>query len=533
MSHSRRDFLRLSLGLLGLASCGTRGAGPVPGSIVGANAAVGHLLRDTKAPPHAAGYQDVDVLIVGAGVSGLSAARALHRGGTTDLLVLDLEDEAGGNARGGRNSVSAYPWGAHYVPTPNNDLQEYLVFLQEAGVVTGFAANGLPQYNEYHLCFDPQERLFINGRWQEGLVPHFGLGANDLREVERFLKQMDDFRKAIGRDGRPAFAIPLDASSRDDSFAGLDRLSFRQWLEREGYRSRYVHWYADYCTRDDFGARHDVVSAWAGIHYFAARKGRGVNAATSDVLTWPEGNGFLVKALQKELAGKVRTGQLALRVEPGKERVRVDVLDVATKKITGYSARHCILAVPQFVAARLLQDEARLDKVHRQLHYTPWLVANLEVDGLEELPGTGACWDNVIYDSPSLGYVTATHQLIRAASGRRNITWYQPLTDASPEAARRAAYGRSHADWAALAFTDLERVHANIRAATKRLDVLLWGHAMAQPLPGLLLGPERATLATAPHRRVHFAHSDLAGISIFEEAFYQGLNAARQIETHG
>ncbi|GAA4331850.1 NAD(P)/FAD-dependent oxidoreductase [Flaviaesturariibacter amylovorans] len=533
MPMDRRHFLQLSLALAGLSACGGKERPrPVPGAIVGANAAVGHLLRDERQPPHSDDFRRTGILIVGAGVAGLSAARHLERAGYHDFKVLDLEDVAGGNSRSGSNAISPFPWGAHYVPTPNNDLTEYLQFLREADVVTGFDALQRPVYNEYHLCFDPQERLFLNGRWQEGLVPQFGLPAADLREIDRFLARMDEFRKAIGSDGRPAFAIPVDASSRDARYTGLDRITFRKWMEEAGFRSPYVHWYADYCTRDDFGARHDVVSAWAGIHYFAARKGAGANAAQGDVLTWPNGNAFLVDALRKGIEDRILTGHVALHLRTAGKGVTVDVLDVKKNASMHYGADHCLLAIPQFAAAHLMRDHSRRDRARQALHYTPWMVANLQVRDLPERPGVGSCWDNVLYDSPSLGYVDATHQLIRERSPLRNLTYYLPLTEGAPEAARRAARGHDHAHWAETVLRDLEPVHPGIRKHVERLDVLLWGHAMAQPLPGLLHGPLRAELALSPHPCVHFAHSDLAGISIFEEAFYQGLGAAKKILAH-
>ena len=57
--------------------------------------------------------------ILGAGVAGLSAAWRLHRRGVTDFTVLELEDRPGGTSRSGENAVSAFPWGAHYVPAPH------------------------------------------------------------------------------------------------------------------------------------------------------------------------------------------------------------------------------------------------------------------------------------------------------------------------------------------------------------------------------------------------------------------------------
>ena len=64
----------------------------------------GHLLRDAArqvgpARPRVAARR-VGALVVGAGIAGLGAARALLRAGVDDCHVLELEDSAGGNSRG-------------------------------------------------------------------------------------------------------------------------------------------------------------------------------------------------------------------------------------------------------------------------------------------------------------------------------------------------------------------------------------------------------------------------------------------------
>jgi len=56
-----------------------------------------------------------------------------------------------------------------------------------------------------------------------------------------------------------------------------------------------------------------------------------------------------------------------------------------------------------------------------------------------------------------------------------------------------------------------------------------WGHAMAIPRPGVQRHPALAALraaARAKNSRVRFAHADLAGCSVFEEAFTAGCEAA-------
>ena len=527
MMH-RRKFIRLSAAAtaaLSLPACSP--SSKIKGGIVGASANIGHMLRDQNFDAPAETIQK-KIVIVGAGISGLTAGYHLKKNGENDFLILDLEKEAGGNSRWGENTVSAFPWGAHYIPVPNNDLGEYLRFLEECNVITGYNEAGLPQFNDYYLCFDPQERLYINGRWQDGIIPGFGVPPEEQKQISGFLHLMEEMRNKKGTDGKDAFAIPVDRSSKDVAFFQLDELTMKQWMEQQGFTSSYLHWYVNYCTRDDFGTAHDRCSAWMGIHYFASRKGKGVNADHHDVMTWPEGNGFLVKQLSKNISSEISTEKLVVKVESRAGKIIVSYFDVTQKKLKAVEASHCIMAVPQFVAARLLNDPERKAKTDAYLQYAPWMVANLTVKDLKERSGAPLSWDNVLFESPSLGYVEATHELLEQNLPRRNLTYYLPLTHLPPKEARKEAQQRTYEDWVEMVMNDLRMAHPNIRQATEEMNILLWGHAMAQPLPGLVHGTLRKELG-ASMGNIHFAHTDLAGCSIFEEAFYQGWNAAAKV----
>lgn len=526
----RGDFIRISAGLAIMAplinSCAERK--PVPGKIVGASAKTGHLLRD-----HSFGEptdsESKKVVIIGAGISGLSAGRHLMKNNITDFVILDLEAHSGGNSSSGNNRISQYPWGAHYIPLPNNNLTEYLSFLSDANVITGYDTAGLPVYNEYFLCQDPEERLYINGKWQDGLVPKSGLKDAELLEFQKFFHLMNGFKEMKGSDGKDAFSIPVDTSSRDERFVELDKLTMSEWMKRHDFGCDYIKWYVNYCTKDDFGTTSDNISAWAGIHYFASRKGKSNNASYNDVLTWEQGNGFLAQHLQKDLHQKIQTNSLAVSVKHNGDRVQINYLDVNTKTLKSFSAEHCILAIPQFVAARLLADQERQLLVKANLHYVPWMVANLTVRQIEERNGQPPSWDNVIYGSEALGYVDATHQQVQQRKDKRNLTYYLPLTHTEPETARTQAFRTTHSDWAEKILADLQKVHPDIREQTENIDVMIWGHAMVQPLPGMIHGGLRAKLVQSIRQKIHFAHTDLAGISIFEEGFYQGIGAAEKI----
>lgn len=461
-------------------------------------------------------------------MAGLSAAWRLQKRGYEDFLLLDLEHEAGGNSRGGENEISAYPWGAHYVPIPTPESLWVRELFEELGVIEGYDAKGHPRYHELYLCSDPEERLLMHGHWQEGLVPERGITQQDRAQYDAFFREMEAFKGAIGADGKPAFAIPLDSSSRDPRYLEFDRLTMAQYMDEKGWTSEPLRWYVNYCCRDDYGCRMDEVSAWAGIHYFASRVGKAANAEPNAMLTWPEGNGWIVKQLVKKVQPRIRTDALVFNVENAPEdKVIVDYFDTRAHKTIRLVAKSAILAVPRFVAARIVKDFRQQPPSHlKAFGYAPWLVANICLNELPKGPGAPLSWENVSYHGPSLGYVVATHQQATQYPPKSTvITYYWPLSDRDPVDTRKKATERSFQDWSDLISADLDRMHPGIVSTIARMDIWLWGHAMVRPVPGFIWGGDREE-ALKPHGRLFFAHSDMSGISIFEEAQFHGVVAA-------
>jgi len=217
--------------------------------------------------------------------------------------------------------------------------------------------------------------------------------------------------------------------------------------------------------------------------------------------------------------------------------VRVDVWNAREQRSEAWRAGHVVLALPLFVAARLLDPApAALTQAAATSRHAPWLVANLHLaDALADRPGAPPSWDNVIYDPgaalPTLGYVDAMHQSTRSIPGPTVLTAYWALggdTPAQLAQQRTRLLNEPWAAWSQAVVADLARVHADLPVRLKRVDLMRYGHAMSIPVPGLRSSAALAALA-APQRRVHFAHTDLSGYSVFEEAMYQGARAARQL----
>ena len=408
---------------------------------------------------------------------------------------------------------------------------------------------GRAVYDERHLCHSPQERLCIDGHWHDGLLPP--IAALPLAERAPTLTQYRRFAALVERLSRGgAFALPIARSAWNAELAALDRTAFAPWLAAQGFDAPALRWYLDYCCRDDYGAGAAQVSAWAGVHYFASRhgfhapgEGSGEERAERDgVLTWPEGNAWLAGRLAAPLRDRLHTGMTALRVSEGRHAVEVDLWNEAARQLERWTAPRVVLALPLFVAARLLDaPPTALTDAVAAMHWAPWLVANLQLDeALADRPGAPPSWDNVVYQpgtaqAQSLGYVDAMHQSLHPVAGPTVLTAYVALGGDNP-AQLKAQRAALQADpWQARAdavVRDLTRAHADLPRKLRQVDLMRYGHAMAVPAPGIRSSAALAALARQDGR-VRFAHSDLSGYSVFEEAMYRGTAAARALTADG
>ncbi|MBA4178877.1 MAG: hypothetical protein C0505_20335, partial [Leptothrix sp. (in: Bacteria)] len=422
----------------------------------------------------------------------------------------------------------ACPLGAHYLPLPGPQAREVGEWLHELGLLRHEL--GRTVADERHLCHSPQERLFIDSAWAEGVLPPVDPGSAAARQMQTFAQAVADLQRAGACGSAPAFALPAHRGAWGALQAGLDGQTFAQWLDGRGLDDARLRWYLDYCCRDDYGAGTAIVSAWAGVHYFASRHGfhaPGSVAAEDDpgdaVFTWPEGNAWLTQRLAAPLGEHLHTGRSVLRVAEGRHAVQVLAWDEAARRLEAWTAGQVVLALPLFVAARVLESPpAALREAAALLRHAPWLVANLQLDRpLLDRPGAPPSWDNVIYGGRGLGYVDAMHQSLRAVPGATVLTAYHALAGTE----RAALLADDPAPWVARVLAELQPAHPDIHRRVQRIDLMRWGHAMAIPVPGVQRHAALRALRAA-RGRVRFAHADLAGLSVFEEAFTAGSEAA-------
>ncbi|MEL7371032.1 MAG: FAD-dependent oxidoreductase [Myxococcota bacterium] len=521
---TRRQILAALLGAPWASHCRRVPSYDYDGRFIDDGQARGHALRDGRAPrTPPLPEKRTNVLILGAGAAGLVAGWRLRREGV-DVDMLELASAPGGTAIGGASEVTRYPWGAHYLPAPTKDNPALIELLEDMEIVVDRDRDGTPHFDEAVLCASPRERVFYKGRWYPGLIPEVLIDAAGRRQMARFRKTIDDWIAFRGADGCRAFTIPVAACSEDPRVTHLDSMSMAQWMQKEQFTSPWVRAAVDYACRDDFGARPEDVSAWYGLHYFAARTPN-PGAASQPFLTWPQGNARLIEHLAQRVGSSrihLNTVVTAVRLAAG--GWQVDTVDIATGRARRWLARQVICALPSFLRHHIFPE--RLAPAYDP-PYGAWMVANLHLRGRPRSEGFETSWDNVMHASPSLGYVVATHQQ-GSAYGPTVWTWYLPLVGADPRAERRRLQQLTWADAADVAVSELDASHGDLARHLTRVDLRRWGHAMVRPAPGMAFGSARRA-ASQSLKGLHFAHADLSGVALFEEAFYHGDRAAQAV----
>lgn len=526
---TRRDLIAgaaTSVVATAAGACRRDGPPDIEARFVGQDPARAHRLRDEKLPRATEPPRKTRVAIVGGGAAGMAAAWRLARAGMRDFVVLELEDALGGTARGGEHPRSPYPMGAHYLPAPPAGNRGLVTLLRDLGIVRG-TYRLEPELDPRLVCPSPVERHRHRGLWSEGLYPAGGESPEDIAQWRAWREHLRSLDGRHGRDGRPLFTLPLDASSHDARH--LDRISMAAYLDELRLTSWRLRWTVDYACRDDYGCSLEQTSAFAGLHHFLSR---GLEDAHDRfIVAFPNGNASLVTRMAKAAgvpdAGRLHTGTAVHAIDPDSGVLFAH--DFATDTALALQAEVILWAAPRFVLPHVLPPGT--DPLPRgAMTYAPWLVANVEVREAPRGVGAPRAWDNVEVGVPHLGYVVANHGESLAASKQPGavLSFYEPMPAADAQGLREARgrlLGGTLAAWTEHVIDALAGMHPTLPPHIARIDIARWGHGMIRPVPGWLFGTARAQ-AAAPVGRVLPCAADVGGLPLFEQAYATAVCAA-------
>jgi monoamine oxidase len=198
----RRELLRI-LGTGAAAAALPRSAGAVD---------VGRIEERASgmAPSGGAGQsgetQRADVVVVGAGFSGLTAARALAKAGKR-VVVLEARNRVGGRVKAGMIAGRAVDVGGMWAAASQTRILE---------LIKEFGFELVPQYEAGKNITEANHKRF------EGAGASYGWGKTKDAEAERVAKAIDELSEGV----------PLDAPWKAAKAVEWDTMSANDWFER-------------------------------------------------------------------------------------------------------------------------------------------------------------------------------------------------------------------------------------------------------------------------------------------------------------
>ena len=269
----------------------------------------------------------MDVVIIGAGMAGLTAARELTRAGK-QVLVLEARDRVGGRLFS--HEIAPGIWidlgGQWLGPTQ----ERAYALAQELGIEL------FPTYQE------GASLLYQSGtlRRYQGVVPNVGLLA------------LLDFGRGIARLDQMAQAVPLEAPWNAPHAAQWDAITFATWIERT-MRTAIGRWGLTLFAEAVFAAEPYEFSLLHALFYI--RSGGGVErlsgmrgGAQQDRFRF--GAQSLAQRLAAELGERIRLNSPVSRIQHDSAGVVVYGGEQA------YRARAAIVAIPPTLAGRIHYD---------------------------------------------------------------------------------------------------------------------------------------------------------------------------------
>lgn len=491
MGTNRRDFIKFVVAGSVAAGC------PIDLSLLaaqtdskpvvdGENNRICHQVRDGKVftPPAVSARHDI--VIVGGGVSGLSAAYMLqHR----DILLLEKEPHWGGNAYIMEYDGTPYATGAAFL-----DKSEYSYqFAKEIGL------EPLPVNNWDGTIINGE---FVADTWGDGLdkLPYSPAAREGFKKFKKEMLAID-----LEKRQKELFAVPFSTLLKS-------------------YPDEVKQWWDNYGP-SNWGAASDDTAATIGVYEIQTIGG---SKRKDERYTWPGGLGAitrkLAETLQPRLTDRMQAGATIVAVAPAKDEVRVTYMQ--GEELKTVAGKAVIMATPKFITRRIVQGlpQAQDDAMH-QIRYIPYAVVNLIFDKPVFNKGYDTwCPGNKFTD------VIVADWVVRNQPGQKQkyniLSCYTPmaeedrgylLTDGS---ARKVAESVLH---------DFQKLQSGMNLDPIEVHIYRRGHPLYMSTPKLFT--EVQPLARQPLDRIFFANTDSEGpVSSTGTGIVAAQRAAKEAE---
>ncbi len=469
--------------------------------------------------------EEIDVVVIGGGLSGLSTAYELR---AYNPVVFELHDIFGGNAQGGRIEGAPFSLGSAYfiTPDPGGELDRF------------YGELGLHDVIRADETASPVE---IDGKINPDIWTGMGVSKEDIPAYEAY-------RKLVIRMTNEYPDVPFD----QPWMLELDRLSLREHIEQEmkmPVPAALAAAIQAYCY-SSFTAGWEEISAMLGWNFLAAEEfGRWV---------LPGGNAWIADKLWQKLIPLDRTDpDHAPHLRPGRHvvdtRQQPDGRWLVTWKepdgaYQSLLAREVVNACPKNIARMMIpglqqEDEARYNAM--RLTRRAYMVANVIVnkpipldfydifllEHPEDFPMSegeaGGMWR---YTDVLNGSFTKEPGGAPLPIEPSVLTLYWPL---AYEDARFTLFLGDPIQTYAKALTSKLRDTLHLvgmdESDVMEIRLARWGHAMPVSRVGFVADGSADLVRSAYRESMHFVNQDNWALPAVENAFLDAFEVAKTI----
>ena len=472
MSQSRRDFIKYVVAGSIASGCPIDkalleepGGGAATPFVEGEHFAICHQVRDGHSFPKPDATKKADVVIVGGGVSGLSAAYFLKG---KDWLLLEKEDHFGGNAYQEEYEGQIFGTGSAYGyrGDPGDQLAK------EIGL-------DMPLIN----MPDP---LIDDGKYSPDI---WRTGINDLPYSKEVIASFKRYCDAI---------MKIDVKK---NMLELDHESFTKYLAP--YAPEVTKLWDAYGP-SNWGAFSEDTSALIGI----ADTQYLVQGLDDQRVILPGGLGCithkLVEVLQPHYGERMLSDATVVAVVPDKDEVRVTY--VQGDKIATVAAKVVLVCTAKYITSRLVAGLPNEQKqAMRRMRYAPYPMINMIFDKPVYRKG----YDNWCPGKTFTDFIVADWT-IRDNPGYKPkyniLTFYTPLRESERSILLEEGDCKT---LAAKALKDFQGLLPEFNVDPVEIRLYRRGHPMFMSVPGQYT--KNRLIASNPMERIFFGNADSGG----------------------